>query len=138
MITCIYVQVKNRMDLDPDYPLTATIYQTPRATSIQIISDLPYLSLYMSLGPELNGACVQTPAFPGHNLRSGAKTIRQKSLAAFTISPTVYKFLNDDSVRLLSHINQCWIDPVNLQESENDRQLVVNMLPCQKSTHSTL
>jgi hypothetical protein len=120
MVSCVFVQVKNLKDLDAGYPETATTLQTPEATGIQIAEGLPHLSLYMSLGPRLTaaGAHFETPEIRVHCLRSA-------------LSQVVYKCLDSETLRLLLHINQGWIDPINLQERTDNIPLLANMLPCQ-------
>jgi hypothetical protein len=133
MVTCMFVQVKNRKGPDPGYPDTATTLQTPDATGIQIAPNLPYLSLYMSLGPNSNtgGLTIERPRINIPSLRNTKPIDFQECIAVFTISETVYRVLSSESAQLLRHINQCWIDPLTLHECADDHPLIANMLPCQ-------
>ena len=133
MVTCIFVQVKNRMDSDPGYPETATTFQRPEATGIQIAQNLPYLSLYMSFGPNssIGGLNLEMPRLRIHETRNAKFTALQACIAVFTISERVYKCLDPECAQLLQHINRCWIDPMTLHDSADDRPLLANMLPCQ-------
>ena len=134
MVSCVMVQVKNRRDGDPGYPETATTFQTPKATGILIGQNLPYLSLYMSLGEKLgpDNAYVLAPKSHSYDLRSGTSSDSnlQQCLAVFTLSPKAYAGLNSNLVRLLNLINQSWVDPVILHQGK-ELDLVANMLPCQ-------
>jgi hypothetical protein len=130
MVSCIMVQVKNRVGGDPGYPGTATSSQTPLATGIRIGKGLPYISLYMGLGEKR--AYLDTPVLPHHDLRSGVQDDNlQKCLAVFSISSLVYARLDKAKIRLLNRLNQYWIDPIALQESDEEKELVASMLPCQ-------
>jgi hypothetical protein len=137
MVSCIFVQVKNQTDSDPGYPQTATVLQTPKATGVAISEVHPYLSLYMSFGPH-SGHAIETFTMPCHQTRGKAKLRKDLKnepmcLAVFTLSDSVYKPLVDnvDLQPLLHLINRSWVDPVALQECEEDRILVANMLPFQ-------
>ena len=134
MVSCVMVQVKNRRDGDPGYPETATTFQTPKATGILIGQNLPYLSLYMSLGEKLgpDNAYILAPKSHSYALRSGTSSDSnlQQCLAVFTLSPKAYAGLNSNLVRLLNLINQSWVDPVILHQGK-ELDLVVNMVPCQ-------
>ena len=134
MVSCVMVQVKNRRDGDPGYPETATTFQTPKATGILIGQNLPYLSLYMSLGEKLgpDNAYILAPKSHSYALRSGTSSDSnlQQCLAVFTLSPKAYAGLNSNLVRLLNLINQSWVDPVILHQGK-ELDLLVKMLPCQ-------
>ena len=130
MVSCIMVQVKNRVGGDPGYPGTATSLQTPLATGIRIGKGLPYVSLYMGLGEKR--AYLDTPVLPQRDLRSGVKDDNlQKCLAVFSISSLVYAGLDEAKIRLLNRLNQYWIDPIALQQSDKEKELAASMLPCQ-------
>jgi hypothetical protein len=150
MVSCIFVQVKNRKESDPGYPQTATVLQTPQATGVKISEVHPYLSLYMSLGPKLSpdGLVIEILPKRHHETRYQAKCKAeedekksgcsgsqdmQNCLAVFTLSGTVYKPLvgNDELQRLLDIINRSWVDPVALQDSDKDGLLIARMLPLQ-------
>ena len=134
MVSCIMGQIKNRRDGDTGYPETATSLQTPAATGIEIGQGLPYISLYMSFGPKLgpNNKFIDTPTRRIRNLlsRSSVPDL-QKCLAVFSISSEAYPVLNTKRIRLLNHINQDWADPFALHQTEIERALVANMMPCQ-------
>ena len=133
MVTCIVVQVKNRMDSDPGYPDTAATFQGLEATGIQISRKLPYLSLYLSFGPNSSteGLNLEMPELRFHETLNARPTALQACIAVFTISERVYTCLDAESAQLLKHINRCWIDPLTLHDSTDDRLLIANMLPCQ-------
>eukprot|EP00291_Cryptomonas_curvata_P000836 CAMPEP_0172186056 /NCGR_PEP_ID=MMETSP1050-20130122/20526_1 /TAXON_ID=233186 /ORGANISM="Cryptomonas curvata, Strain CCAP979/52" /LENGTH=444 /DNA_ID=CAMNT_0012860137 /DNA_START=276 /DNA_END=1610 /DNA_ORIENTATION=- len=140
MVSCIFVQVKNRKDKDPGYPQTATVLQTPKATGVTISEVRPYLSLYMSFGPHLGqeNLAIETLKMPCHQTRGKGKKVQDSTnepmcLAVFTLSDRVYKPLvdNPELQPLLHLINRSWVDPVALQESEEDGILVAKMLPFQ-------
>jgi hypothetical protein len=137
MVSCVFIQVKNRKGRDPGYPETATTFQTPAATGVTISEKNDFLSVYMSLGPYCPARdCVITlPGIRRYPTRgvAGVEKGSQQCLAVFALSERAYRPLvgNDELERLLHLVNQSWVDPVILQETEEDGRLIASMLPFQ-------
>jgi hypothetical protein len=106
------VQVKNRKDCNANYPVTATSYLSLKAAGIKINHALPYLSLYMSLGPRTGpeDSVIEMPVPRRYLLRSIKSEpcpSRQTCLAVFTVTREAYRVVGGGIGGLLNQIGQC-------------------------------
>eukprot|EP00292_Cryptomonas_paramecium_P000037 CAMPEP_0113724070 /NCGR_PEP_ID=MMETSP0038_2-20120614/38837_1 /TAXON_ID=2898 /ORGANISM="Cryptomonas paramecium" /LENGTH=875 /DNA_ID=CAMNT_0000653855 /DNA_START=107 /DNA_END=2731 /DNA_ORIENTATION=+ /assembly_acc=CAM_ASM_000170 len=132
-ISVILVQCKNikgpGRSVDGSFPLSATSLLTPEACGIKDIS-LPFVSLYMSMGTTKDHALeVLEPPRAATVQRRGAPP--QLSIAAFGLSPAVYRVMDAEMEPLLKSIgtNQC--DPLRYFQNDGERQLVRLLSPGQ-------
>ena len=130
MVSCVFIQIKNRQSRDDKYPGAATSDLTPDRMKMTWNDELHFLSLYMSLGPLVGPEnCEIVTPDTVRKLKSRTICAKQMSLAVFTMSPAVYKVLDGDIIELMCQIGQTWIDPVALHgDDEWACKMVKSML----------
>ena len=137
MMSCAFLQAKNRQRLDAQYPYSATTGLTDAACGIEVSKDLPFMSLYMSLGPCIPKG-MGVIATPNLLHRTSprikyAEDSRQICLSVFTLGVDAYKVLDHTTADLLHQIGRNWIDPIVLhQDSKQFCGMVRTMMPCQR------
>jgi hypothetical protein len=141
MVSCVLVQIKNRQTKDQKYPDTATSFLTLQAVGTSLHENLPYLSLYMSLGPLTGpGNCFilrQIQYRMTLHKRKVARSIRnsqkniQECLAVFTLSESAYKNIQCVA-SILEVIRTESVNPVSAHKCDEAAQrMVKSMLPLQ-------